>query len=186
METKDAIDVEVNVVPETEADFAMAWADERKQRMILQTRLQGMMWDVVPVLGSVARLANNMVQIADPDPEVAKDVDIGRSYATVLMMLVDLEISMHLNLAYPASPNLEAPSIDDIKGLMEFPEDVMNRAQRVCQQAGKATYKEWDKKAEEDGFLKVDDLRQMRADQIKAALKLMTGDGKKTELHVVK
>jgi hypothetical protein len=127
----------------TEADFAFAYAEERKMRLALEDRINAMLYELVPFSAGALNLVEAVIN---------RDTSmIFESIKLITRWRSDVEINMMLNLIKPAGTvNLLDESIlHKINGLGDIPERDIDHIKDVLFASAKKIYEEWDALSED-------------------------------------
>lgn len=134
-----------------EVDIAMAYSEERKMRMAAMERINGMMYDLVPLVGRVDELISaTLKQDAD---------EIASCIKGLTRIQSQVEAGMMLNLFRPVDGVAFFPEdqIRKINSLNELSPKLIESMRARLEASSRRNFKEWNTVAEEIGHMSVKD-----------------------------
>jgi hypothetical protein len=130
----------------SEVEFAMKYAKERKMRMALETRLYGVLDEVIPFMGVAVTLVDAIIgNNHDKASKCIKKITAWR---------VDLEVQVFINTFFPVGTwegireFIEATPLDDLNA-DEISEKGAEALKEICNPSGKQVLEEWDRLAQQ-------------------------------------
>jgi hypothetical protein len=143
----------------SEADFAMMYAEEARMRVELQDRINSMIFDVYPFVGSILAFF-----AAITDKNADKVIEY---FSRSLLLAVDVQQNMHMNMIDAVGEELMSKSeIDQADSMLGFEAEVLDRIRDVCHEANKRTDVTWEKLCDRHGLASKGKLRAERKKQI--------------------
>jgi hypothetical protein len=128
-----------------ETEYAMKFANERRMRINLETRLHGLMYTLVPYVSESLNMCHAFI---DKNSD-----DIASSMAHLVEWQGNVETNLMLNLFRPAG-TLQGFSDDELSrcgGLADLPDSELTRIELATKACAEETEKQWDKLAAEFG-----------------------------------
>jgi len=140
-------------VTESEVEFAMQYAEERRQRMDTEVRIHALIHEVVPFLVAVEQLIQAILK---------RDTDaMAEEMKHLTVWSGNIEANILLNVYAPAGPTLFFPKDFIPRGaaMVDFPQKTMDQIHDVVCAASKSTEDQWDRLAEKFNLLTMDEFR---------------------------
>ena len=171
----------------TEVDFAMQYADERRMRMQLETRLLGLLYDSMALIAAcgdtgVAVLRNRRDNDSSSRAALAKNLIQMLQYAGDMLPHVFLTTFDHKGehtFFHPADMGQDAGRHD----LGDLPGDKLDAMQHAFFEAAKDCRKQWDEIANRYNVDDSSGLRQNVGKQVAATIEEESGEKQSRQTH---
>ncbi len=129
-----------------EDEYAIRYAEERLMRLALETRLNGLLYELVPYLSAANTMCQSIV--------TQQSDDLASAISCITDWQGDLETNVLLNLFKPAGKfeGVKQSDVANCTSLGDLPDVELNRMEQTTRAAAKETRKQWNKLAAEHGY----------------------------------